>query len=415
MSWEQTILTLRTLLGDALDKGVLSTARFYGDKLLTLSNCFVYFLFCVFSVFVYFLFCIFSVLLIFYFVGKKNENYYNDVYLLAKVYYHGREYRRCVNLLQEHGLVPRPNVEGPKDITFIDEMERMNPNGQKKPNRQEELKFLLLATQAYFECGEYESSLLLLGDEDNNDKDLVFRSIQPKLLMDSCEMNDTIDVNLYLYVMITSALCVIRARALEQQGNLQRALHWYKKALLVDAKNTEVNLFLKIYFKNIYIYIYIKARILLQELLFPKDYEWLKLFYESKINEMGCCYEELERIQNEIKKIKPLDKCQDMSIILANSYYILNGYHESYNITKNILINDPFILECLPSHISCLVELGKQSEMYLLAHDLIENYPEKAISWYAVGCYYCMIRRQDTARKFLLKATKLGMYNILIY
>jgi hypothetical protein len=38
---------------------------------------------------------------------------------------------------------------------------------------------------------------------------------------------------------------------------------------------------------------------------------------------------------------------------------------------------------------------------------LVEEYPERAISWYAVGVYYTCIRQHDAARRYFGKATTL--------
>ena len=40
-----------------------------------------------------------------------------------------------------------------------------------------------------------------------------------------------------------------------------------------------------------------------------------------------------------------------------------------------------------------------------MGHKLIDLYPEFAISWYAVGCYYYLNESYEQARKYLLKAT----------
>lgn len=42
-----------------------------------------------------------------------------------------------------------------------------------------------------------------------------------------------------------------------------------------------------------------------------------------------------------------------------------------------------------------------------MAHTLVDLYPNKAIAWYAVGCYYDMINKSDPARRYLSKATSL--------
>jgi anaphase-promoting complex subunit 6 len=42
---------------------------------------------------------------------------------------------------------------------------------------------------------------------------------------------------------------------------------------------------------------------------------------------------------------------------------------------------DPFHEGCLPIHITCLIELRKPNDLFLLAHRLVELYPEWTISW----------------------------------
>jgi hypothetical protein len=36
------------------------------------------------------------------------------------------------------------------------------------------------------------------------------------------------------------------------------------------------------------------------------------------------------------------------------------------------------------------------SDLFQLAHRLVKLYPEEAISWYAVGCYYFVIGKKIT-------------------
>lgn len=46
-------------------------------------------------------------------------------------------------------------------------------------------------------------------------------------------------------------------------------------------------------------------------------------------------------------------------------------------------------------------------ELFYLAHKLVDLYPDQAISWYAVGCYYDLIGKCDPARRYISKATSL--------
>jgi anaphase-promoting complex subunit 6 len=46
--------------------------------------------------------------------------------------------------------------------------------------------------------------------------------------------------------------------------------------------------------------------------------------------------------------------------------------------------------------------------MHLCFRDrLVEAYPDKAIAWFGVACYYFCIGRYDSARRFFGKATTL--------
>ena len=47
------------------------------------------------------------------------------------------------------------------------------------------------------------------------------------------------------------------------------------------------------------------------------------------------------------------------------------------------------------------------SDLFLLAHRLVELFPEWAISWFAVGSYYFLVGKQELARRYLSRATQL--------
>lgn len=87
---------------------------------------------------------------------------------------------------------------------------------------------------------------------------------------------------------------------------------------------------------------------------------------------------------------------------------------------------DPFHANGLTVFIGCLVELKEFNsafqtimflwliwiyyilELFYIAHNLVDLYPDQAISWYAVGCYYDIIGKSDPARRYLSKATTLN-------
>ncbi|XP_054717848.1 cell division cycle protein 16 homolog [Uloborus diversus] len=97
----------------------------------------------------------------------------------------------------------------------------------------------------------------------------------------------------------------------------------------------------------------------------------------------------------------------DVGNALAERCFYNCDYEQCFKITSSILNKDPFHLNCLPIHISCLMQLDKSNALFYLAHKLVDLYPESAIAWYAVGCYYLLITKTDAARRYLSKATAL--------
>lgn len=110
-------------------------------------------------------------------------------------------------------------------------------------------------------------------------------------------------------------------------------------------------------------------------------------------------------VPDEFRKF-PLDNV-DVMTSLAERHYYNCDYRECLKITGKVLEKDIYHTKCLPIHLSCLMEFKKINVLFELAHKLVELYPEKALAWYAVGCYYLMINKTDAARKFLNKATTL--------
>ena len=58
-------------------------------------------------------------------------------------------------------------------------------------------------------------------------------------------------------------------------------------------------------------------------------------------------------------------------------------------------------------HIASMLELERKNDLFVVAHRLVEDYPETGLPWHAVGCYYTCIKQYDQARRFFSKATTL--------
>jgi anaphase-promoting complex subunit 6 len=68
---------------------------------------------------------------------------------------------------------------------------------------------------------------------------------------------------------------------------------------------------------------------------------------------------------------------------------------------------DPYNWRGLSIYIACLCDLEYKTELFYLSHELVESYPKKPLTWYAVGCYYWCCKKLELAHKFFLRATKL--------
>ncbi|EDW43313.1 GM26497 [Drosophila sechellia] len=105
-----------------------------------------------------------------------------------------------------------------------------------------------------------------------------------------------------------------------------------------------------------------------------------------------------------------LDRVQRSTDIMAaeaeKCFYDCD-YKQCLKILNELLKVDPFHNTALTIQIACLVENGDFNRLFYVAHKLVDRYPDKAISWYAVGCYYDMIGKSDPARRYLSKATAL--------
>lgn len=118
--------------------------------------------------------------------------------------------------------------------------------------------------------------------------------------------------------------------------------------------------------------------------------------------------------EQEVDTLMPLNDClqrvqrsTDLLAAEAEKCFYDCDYKQCLKILNGLLKIDPFHNNALTIQIACLVENGDFNRLFYVAHKLVDRYPDKAISWYAVGCYYDMIGKSDPARRYLSKATSL--------
>lgn len=67
----------------------------------------------------------------------------------------------------------------------------------------------------------------------------------------------------------------------------------------------------------------------------------------------------------------------------------------------SILAAHPAHRPTLPIHLSCMHHLPNlRSRLFLLAHEMVDNDPDDAISWYAVGLWYFAGKRWEESRRY---------------
>lgn len=105
--------------------------------------------------------------------------------------------------------------------------------------------------------------------------------------------------------------------------------------------------------------------------------------------------------------VSKLSSNLDIITARAERLYYKCKFVTCFQLTRSVLEQDPYHSECLPIHIACLIELQQSNALFLLAHKLVDLYPETALAWFAVGAYYYLIGKNELSRRFLSKATSI--------
>ncbi|XP_020281654.1 cell division cycle protein 16 homolog isoform X2 [Pseudomyrmex gracilis] len=211
---------------------------------------------------------------------------------------------------------------------------------------------------------------------------------------------------------VQSSILYIKGKIYEAMDNRAVATEYYKQALQRDVYSYEA-------FEALVQNQMLSApeeQELLESLPFSEqctkgEAELLRLLYDSKLKK----YQETPITKESVATCSimgtsvsiRLANNLDMVVAKAERLYYNCDYHQCFSLTEKILKKDPYHNSCLPVHIACLVELKKTNSLFYLAHKLVDLYPEMALAWFAVGCYYYTIGKSDQARRYLAKATAL--------
>ena len=172
----------------------------------------------------------------------------------------------------------------------------------------------------------------------------------------------------------------------------------------------------------------IEQESLMREISFGPGDEWVALLYRTKIDryhtqgkasmsvdvaESAPADSAVPAAASPIVHLDALEgRCAlagnlDLQATRAETQYYAHDFRGAASICRSILKLDPHQLTCLPVYLCTLHELKEKTELFYQAHTLIEDHPQAAVSWFAVGCYYHLTGNFDSSRRYFEKATHL--------
>ncbi|KAK1321426.1 Anaphase-promoting complex subunit 6 [Acorus calamus] len=300
-----------------------------------------------------------------------------DIYMLAQALFLGRHFRRALHLLNSSRIVLR------------------------------DLRFRYLAAKCLEELKEWHQCLVMLGDAKVDEAGNVdgLKGCEAMYLDKDGEDHE---------INIISAICFLRGKAYEALENRAQARLWYKAAVKADPLCYEA---LECLVEN-YMLTCEEETSLISALQFAPEDSWLSTFYSclikkyEKENVVESKFAELEKESCHIgppdsSSTHTLKNNSDLLACKAEYYHQCGEYQKCLELTSMLLERDPFHMKCTLVHLAATMELGRSNELYLMACNLVRDYPQKALSWFAVGCYYYCIKKYDQARRYFGKATNL--------
>ncbi len=301
----------------------------------------------------------------------------DDMYLLARAYYCTKEFKRAVHFMNENELVGR------------------SP------------RFALLAAQCLAEVKEWDECLDTIGGDEASAVENQIITRAPLFESESGVIGASGqgkgDAN---EISTTALLCLMRGKAYEALENRERAVRWYKAAINADTRCVEA--LDRLVEKNMVSHE--EQRQIVESLGQRAGFAWLKPMYKLKMQRNEETTRAVESVAEELAKSRGLGNNLDVLTACARQHYWKNRFRDAHKVTQRVVDADPYHHAVLPIHVCCLVELGLKTKLFFTAHHLVQAYPSKPVSWFTVACYYYLIQKYETARRFFHKATQTDQY-----
>lgn len=241
----------------------------------------------------------------------------------------------------------------------------------------------------------------------------------------------------YRQVDLAAAACSVVGQAYEALENRTRSVKWLKRALELDPRCAEAMVFL------------VERRLLSasdeKELLAQlsdtillattspaeseptatvtptssaqdeddcdkirnSDDAWIVALYGVRLSVHDCDSRNVERRFDALDRTHGLGENNDVRCARAEHAYYRHDSRAAHQIAKQAYTSDPYDFACVPVYLASMVELGLSHELFYCAHELVKAYPKHTVSWFAVGCYYLLVGKNDAAQRYFHKSAKL--------
>lgn len=204
---------------------------------------------------------------------------------------------------------------------------------------------------------------------------------------------------------VESSSLLLKGRAHEGLGDMECATQCYKQALVCDVFCEEAleRLCARHALSEE------EEKALMETLPFkaqcsvPEE-QMLRYLYSTKLRHWR---KSMQPAPPQGQELQHLAANLDVVCSVAESHLQHMNIVKCYQLTSSILESDPYHPHALLLHVACCVQKKTFEELFTLGHHMVNTFPDSALSWYIVGCYYFTIEKHQSARKYLTKAITL--------
>ncbi|KAF9906594.1 anaphase promoting complex subunit cdc16 [Linnemannia zychae] len=279
----------------------------------------------------------------------------NDVFWLSQVYYLMGEYGRAIDLLKRKKLVELS------------------------------LACRFLAAQCLIRTQKWQEALEYLGEENQF---LTKSDTSDSQQSDGGEGG----------IKLEASMCFLRGIVFKNLHNFVVAKQCFKEALKIDVKCYDA---LDIMISNNMLTTS-EEQELISGLEFGKQLHGEDAEFYDRFEEQEEIYATL------VTKFQTENA--DLLHAKADVYFTQGRFEKCLECTKRILEMDKFNLACIPMHLVSLYELDFKNELFLIGHELVDQHPKEAVTWFAVGVYYYLIGNIPEARRYFIKASTIDSH-----